>query len=234
MESFVEVVFLHNYLFHALALSLSCIFSKRAFSRQQFHLVVFILTSFATFLFIDFSEQMMWFVEMMLFVLFFKNKRSTYCLFMSFRFLLNLICFLLLQGSILNHQFFSFEIFPLFLMDVVVLFFYFVLYKKWKYVYQEKDFVREFILEKKKYVGYLDSGNLASIDAIPLIFIREEIYENLSGKKRNIEIVTIHEESWIEGIEKEIKLDGKKCFVLCCPMHHEYPYDALLNMKGIL
>lgn len=234
VNSYVELTFIHNYLINCISLTCSCILSKRNYSISKFHQIIFILTFFASFIFTSNSEILCWILEIICLIIYFKDKTHTYLLFVGFRFLFILYYMTLFFGSVAHHQFFIFDEKNVLISDLILLFFYLILLCKAKYTLQEKDFIFPFILQHKKYIGYMDSGNLAYYHQFPIIFVTEKIFNQLNGEKILIEIQHVNNSEFVEGYYEEIIIDSKKSKVICCLIHQEFKYDALLNMKGIL
>lgn len=234
MESYVELTFMHNYLILCISLTLSCICTKRRFKTITFLQIPLLLTFFASFIFFEYSEYLMIAIEIFCFIQYFKYKIHTYVLFISFRLIFHFLYIILFFGSIKHHQFFIFDEISVMLSDLFLLFMYGVLLCKAKYKIQENDFVIPFILNQKKYIGYIDSGNLATYHQIPIIFVKDKIYQLLHGENILIEIENVNQSKWINGKQENIMIDHKSSRVICCLLENDFKYDALLNMKGIL
>lgn len=233
MESYVEVTFIHNLLIHSFSLTLSNVFSRKVMSKQHFLTILFMTTTLPCFLFVE-SKTWIWINEIFLFLFLFKNRNHTYLIFVGFRFLFHLFYYFFFEGTIYQLQFFVFNSKQVLFFDSLLLILYISVCCKLKYVFSEKDFVVKFKLKDKKYNGYLDSGNLATYQNIPIIFINEKIYESINDKMIYFNIQTISQCNKIEGKYTQIEMNHKKINVICAPMNHEYQYDAILNMKGIL
>lgn len=233
MESYVEVSFIHNLLIHALSLTLSNVLSRKVMSNQRFIGIVLMVSLLPSFLFIEF-ELWIWIHEMILFLLFFNKRNHTYFIFIGLRFSIHLFYYFMFEGTIYHLQFFVFEIGPVFLFDLFVLVMYLSILMKAKYHISENDFIYSFTLNDKTYKGYVDTGNLATFNNIPIIFIKQSIYEQLCCEFVFVPIQTIREIDDVEGKITHIIMNHKTIKVIICPMNVPYPYDALLNMKGIL
>ncbi|MGN1344756.1 MAG: hypothetical protein ACI4U3_09255 [Traorella sp.] len=233
MESYIEITFLHNLLIHALSLTLSIIYSRKCMSKHRFFLIIGLLTSIQSFFFFDKMIYIIWLNEMIIFLFLFNYYISTYLLFIGWRFVFHGFYYLFFSGTIYHHQFFIFDE-KVLLFDLIVLILYISLLLKAKYHLSEYDFIYQFVLNHKKYQGYVDSGNLATYQNIPIIFIKDHIYQDLTNKKETLLIETIQNQNIIECKKAEIKIHHQKKIVYCSPISNDYDYDALLNMKGLL
>lgn len=234
MESYVEVSFMHNSLICACSLTCAIMLSKKPMSRQHFLKIILMTTLLPSFLFIEGSDMWIGVNEIMMFMLFFQHRSHTYLLFASFRFFFHLIYYLLFQGTICHLQFFIFDEYGVLCADLIVLIGYLALLLKGRYEWSQKDFLYPFELDHHQYLGYLDSGNLATYDSLPIIFVKESIYTALPNKPLYFWIEHVNGQEEVCGVRSEVILNHKKIKVICCPLSNDYPYDALLNMKGIL
>lgn len=234
MESYVELSFMHNYLINCFALTLSLILSKRRMSWKRKHGVLLILTASASFLFVEHSLFYVTLIELCIAFIYFSHRMKTYLLYISVRLLFHGAYLFFFFGTFCHYQFFIFDELPVIISDCFLLIIYFSIILKYKITLSQDDFIIDFILENKHYKGYLDSGNLCTYYLLPVIFIKEDIYEQLDGERVTLFIQQVASVCEVGGIEKMITIDSKTSKVICCPLQHDYPYDALLNMKGLL
>ncbi|WP_294562791.1 hypothetical protein [uncultured Traorella sp.] len=234
MESYVEITFMHNLLISAFSLTSSLVLSRKPMNRSHFWKILLMVTILPSFLFCENSMTWIWLNEIIMFLFLFKERNHTYLLFVTFRLLFHLIYYMLFEGVIYHLQFFVSDIFMVFLADMVVGFFYLILLSKGRYHLSERDFLYCFEMNHKKYRGYVDSGNLATYRSLPIIFVKRSIYETIKAPATLILIEQVVGIEEVEGIKSEIIMNRKKIQVICCPLEGDYPYDALLNMKGIL
>ena len=232
MESYVEIVFVHNLLIHSIALTLANIFSRKVMSKHSFIIRVLFITFLPSFLFLK-QDSWIWIHEIFLFLVLFHNRTHTYILFVGNRLLFHFIYYLFFEGTIQHLQFFPFEYQSLFITDFIVLFLYMSLLIKAKYTLSENDFMCPFYFNHKKYKGYIDSGNFATYHGIPIIFMKEEIYEQIQSEPIIIDIQTIQSDHETEAKQTCIQINHKEIDVFCAKAI-ECPYDAILNMKGII
>ena len=232
MNSYVEIAFIHNLLIHSIALTLANIFSRKVMSMTTFIFIVFTITFLPSFLFLN-IDSWIWIHEICIFIFLFKDRTHTYLIFVGNRILFHILYYLLIEGSIQHLQFFPFEYPLLFIFDFILLFLYLSLLVKAKYRLSEKDFLCSFYLNHKKYKGYIDSGNLATYEGLPIIFIQENIYHQIESKPILLDIQTIQDENTIQAKHTFIKINNKTIEVYCAQVKN-CTYDAILNMKGIL
>lgn len=232
MNSYVEIVFLHNLLIHSISLTFANIFSRKIMSNLHFLQIIFFVTLLPSILFLE-NDSWIWIHEIILFLFLFHNREHTYLIFVGNRILFQLFFYLLFEGTIQHNQFFPFEYTRLFICDFILLFLYISLLLKAKYALSEKDFICTFIFNHKKYKGYIDSGNFATHKGLPIIFMKETLYNQISTSPILLEIQTIQNENIIEVKNTIIKINHKSIEVLCASMK-DCTYDAILNMKGIL
>ena len=233
MDSYVELTFIHNLLVHSISLTCACIYSRKIISHYKFICIILLTTLLPSFLFIENSTTFIWINEILLFLFQFKFLSSTYLCYVGCRFIFHIIFYLLFDGTIYHLQFFIFDE-KVLIFDIFVFIFYLSILLKIKYSMSEKEFIYPFILNHQNYLGYMDSGNFATYEHIPIIFIKEFIYHSLIHPAQEIFIETIQNTSCIEIKKIEIIINHKKQVVYCSPYDNDNTYDALLNMKGIL
>lgn len=231
MESYIEVVFIHNCLIHSISLTIANIFSRKVMSNLRFIQIVLCITLLPSILFLE-NNSWILMNEMICFLLF-HNQIHTYFIFIGNRMLFQLIYFLLFEGTIQHLIFFPFTYSLLFICDFILFILYISLLIKAKYIVSEKDFICNFYILNKKYKGYIDSGNFATYQNIPIIFVKENIYEQIQCNPIFIHIQTIQDENQLEVKKTQIKMNHKTIEVLCGKGNIS-TYDAILNMKGIL
>lgn len=232
MNSYVEIVFIHNLLIHSIALTLANIFSRKVMSKKYFIFTALSITFLPSFLFLE-NDSWIWIHEIFIFLFLFKNRTHTYLIFVGNRILFHITYYLFFEGTIKHLQFFPFEYVPLFFFDLVLFILYMSLLVKAKYTLSEKDFICSFYLNNKRYQGYIDSGNLATYKGLPIIFMKENIYQQIESIPILMEIQTIQDENHIQAKKTVIKINNKMIEVYCAKVN-ACPYDAILNMKGIL
>lgn len=232
MESYIELTLLHNLFIHCFSLSLSNIYSKKYMSKKLYWIIIISTTLLPSILFIPYSSTIIWVNEILIFVLF-KYRITTYIYYVGFRLLFIIFFYSLFNGTIYHNQFFLFNLNALY-FDFILLIPYISLLTKVKFNIIENDFIYPFKLNNKKYIGYMDSGNQATFDHIPIIFIKENIFNQLNCKKIWIDIETIHGINQIETMKQEIVINSHKITVYCSKISNDFEYDALLNMKGLL
>lgn len=233
MESYVEITFLHNILVLAVCLTLASLMTYQGMNKKRFFKILLMLTFFQSFVFLP-VQSWVWINEIIVFLFFFKYRTHQYLLFIGFRFLFHLLYILCFDGTIYHCQFFVFDVQGVMSADLILAGFYFIVLFRGKTILAEKQFIREFEINHKKYRGYLDSGNLVTYETRPVIFLKREIYEQLNGNKVILPICHVSGESRVEGKKENMKIENKAVAVICCQIEDEYPYDALLNMKGMV
>ena len=234
MESYVEFTFMHNLLISAFSLTCSLVLSRKPMHRIHFWKIILMVTVLPSFLFCEKSMTWIWLNEILMFLMLFQKRNHTYLLFITFRFLFHFIYYMLFEGVIYHLQFFVSDEPMIFVADIVLLFLYLILLLKGRYILSEKDFLYHFEMNHKRYTGYVDSGNLATYESFPIIFVKRSIYETIQAPSSFIQIEQITGVEKIQGIKGEIIMNHKRIKVVCCPLEEDYPYDALLNLKGIL
>ena len=234
MESYVEFTLMHNILISAFSLTCALIFSRKPMNKAQFWAILLMVTILPSFLFCEHSTSWIWVNEIVMFLFLFKNRNHTYLLFVAFRFLFHLTYYLFFEGTIFHLQFFVSEEGSIFVADLMIFLIYLIILSKGKYHLSQKDFLYEFEMDHQSYLGYVDSGNLATYESIPIIFVKRSIFESICAPSLSLVIEHISGKEEIQGIKSEMILNHKKIEVICCPLDNDYPYDALLNMKGIL
>lgn len=234
MESYVEITLLHNLLILAFSLKLALIMTHKCFSNRKTVLICLSISTLSSFLFIEHSSWVIWVMEFLIFILAFYYYLSTYLVFIASRFLFHVLYMNLFFGTIYNHQYFVFEIKSVFLADMILLLIYKMMTHKAKYALCEHDFVVFFRLFHHTYKGYLDSGNLACYQTIPIIFVKDNLYEKFKTEPIYLDIDSVAQCEMLKGFPGEIIINRKKIKVICCRLSAQFPYDALLNMKGLL
>ena len=232
MESYLELTFIHNLLIHSFSLTLSNIYSKKRIPKKHFIIILLCTTLLPSFLFIPYSSTIIWINEIILFLLF-KYLISTYFYYIGFRVIFIIFFYLLFNGTVYHNQFFLFDHTVLY-FDCILFILYLSVLCKFKYLILEKEFVYPFVLNNKRYIGFMDSGNQATYHQVPIIFIKENIYNKLNESVENIEIETVNGINTIEVIKQRIDINSNKMNVYCAKLTNDFEYDALLNMKGIL
>ena len=232
MESYLELTFIHNLFIHSFSLTLSNIYSKKRISKKRFIVIILCTTLLQSFLFIPFSSTIIWINEIVIFFLF-KYLLSTYFYYVGFRLIFVILYYLLFDGTIYHNQYFIFDNSTLYFDCLLFVLYLSVLYKL-KYIILEKEFIYPFVLNHNKYVGFMDSGNQATYNYIPIIFIKENIYNKLNSSIEMIDIETVSGMNTIEVIKSVIEINSNKIEVYCSKLDNDFKYDALLNMKGIL
>ncbi len=233
MESYVEIVFIHNLLIHAVSLTLSNIFSRKTMSKNHFLYILLLSTFLPSFLFLE-NDSWIWILEIFIFIFCFYNRTHSYLIFVGNRLLFLLIYYFFFEGTIKHHLFFPFSYSALFVFDFIVFFLYISLLMKGKFYLSENDFTCIFYLNNKKYKGFIDSGNFATYQSLPIIFIQDNIFNEIQSKCISVEIETMNHDSEIQAKETMITINKKIIRVLCTPLMRKCNYDAILNMKGIL
>ena len=232
MESYIEIVLIHNLLIHSIALTIANIFSRKVMSNVQFVSIVLLITFLPSFLFLE-NDSWIWINEIFVFLVLFHNRTHTYLIFTGNRILFQLLFYFNFEGTIKHLLFFPFEYKTLFIFDFIILFLYMSLLIKTKYILSEKDFLCTFYLNKKKYKGYIDSGNFATFKGKPIIFIKENIYNQIQSIPIIIDIQTVQQDNQIEAKYTNIQMNHKNIEVYCSKVNN-CSYDAILNMKGII
>ena len=232
MESYIELTFLHNIFIHSFSLSLSNIYSKRYMSKKLFVLIILVTTLLPSILYIPYSSTIIWINEILIFLLF-KNRISTYIYYVGFRLLFIILFYFIFNGTIYHNQYFLFDISALY-FDLILLILYISILCKIKYKIIENDFIYPFKLNNKKYIGYMDTGNQATYEHIPVIFLKESIFNQLDNNKILIDIETINGTNKVETIKQDITINSHKITVYCSKISNDFEYDALLNLKGLL
>ena len=232
MESYVEIVFIHNLLIHSIALTIANIFSKKGMSSIHFMKIILLITFLPSFLFLE-NNSWIWINEILVFIFLFNNRTHSYLIFIGTRIIFHFFFYFFFEGTIKHLIFFPFTYSSLFLFDTILLFFYISLLLKAKYILSERDFLCTFHLNHKKYKGYIDSGNFASYKGIPIIFIKEKLYEQIQSSPIIIDVLTVQNENQVQAKKTEIQINNKTIEVYCAEVK-DCTYDAILNMKGIL
>lgn len=182
-------------------------------------------------------------LEIFFFLLYFRYRLKTYFVYGSLRFLLSFTCYALWQGSYhLGMYYVPLHQNPVGIWAIEV-FLLFVLLRKWKYFLGKLNYIYECKIQSKHKKlclrAYLDSGNLLTIQDVPVVFVDAKYLNYFHGEKmKYIPMQTMHGKQEIECYEALIELKGypsRNVYVHCKPnMRLPLRCEILLNMKLLM
>lgn len=233
MESYIEVTFFHNALVNIFCLFLAHAWSFHHLSKQQIYSCLGLVMLSSCF-FQPYAWMVILIGEILQLCFLYRHEESVYVGMIGLRFILNLYFFNTVEGTIYNgqffvgsHQFLGIEWSVLIILCISIII-------KGKNEVLEHFFIRTCYVEQIKCKGYLDSGNLLFIENKPVIFLNQQLFEQLIVPKKTLcDFQTVSEKQFQWGKECLFSFNRKTWqSVICLPMP-QMEYDCLINMKGL-
>lgn len=177
MESYIEISFIIQSLYMLIACMTAGYLSLKPISLKQSFVYSLTVALCACILWGTNSWLIMVIVEFLFFLLIFRYCWKTYILMITIRCLISWTCYAIYRGGFHNFQYFLPMVSPIAII-LVELFVLYLLYRKWNYWIGKLNYVYDCHIKnipmKKPIKGYLDTGNLLTIDDVPVVFMDEK------------------------------------------------------------
>lgn len=235
MPSYIEITILLNFSIHYLSINLGCAFTSVILSRKTKLFYALMTSFFGSVLFFEGSLSVILFLEILFYLKYFYHHYEMYLAYLGIRLLHILSLMKILQGSVHNLLFFP-NIHQkigwiLFIHSLILV----CLSKKWRLLFSMRHYIYEVEINGLLLKGYLDSGNCAMHEGLPIVVVRQEVYDQLEEEESlDIKVHTITNKGIFKG--KKVMFCFKSCpsrpiFVIASE-HLLLNVDCLLNMKG--
>ena len=241
MESYIEISWITIVLSDLLAYYCSICFSLKKSHSAFFYVFFFFSTSFAVLCY----DNWLYPIYYLCLVggywwLFYPNIRQ-FLLFVAVRYLLFFTYFKLWGGSFhLLVYFVPLAICP-FGVWILLLFFLFVIKKKWMNYLKVSDFIVSLVIYADKQLkvrGYMDSGNHVMHQNRPVLFLDKSYRKHFLTKQfqwEKVAVTTLNKTEWLNCTKAEIKIERyKKCLCFICldkDVKLEWGCRCLLNIE---
>lgn len=180
MDSYIEI----SFIIQTLTMLISCMtagyLSLKPISLKQSWMYSICIAFFACSFWSSYSWTLMFIIEVLFFLIYFRYRWKTYLLVITLRILVSATWYAIYRGGFHNFQYFLPMVSPIppILILIIILW---LLYRKWNYWLGKLTYVYECEIDhlplKKHFKGYLDTGNLLMLEDIPVIFMDEKYEE---------------------------------------------------------
>ena len=237
MDSYVEAAFILNGMINYAAVQIGCALTSVILSKKEKLCYVLIITSCGSFMFMQGSLMIMFLLETAFFLKLFYKTSQMYLVSIGFRFLMILSLIKWMDGSVHNLLFFPavhVNLLPVFLLYGLFLL---ALSRKWQVYFSMHHYMHEVYLDDMKVMGYLDSGNSAMAQGLPIIVASKDVYEMLKEEESScVEVHTLTNKGSFAGKKAMLRYKSGKSIQVIVIMSEEkllLGADCLLNMNGV-
>ncbi len=239
MESYIEITLIHHLFFMYITIEYASLLTKQYLNKVKLYSYILFISVVGITQYHSYALYYVIFAEMIGYYLFY-YCRNTYLIQLLLRIILELILYLLYDGTIYNLIYFinTNKIPYVFIVIELLCLLYMKSYKRYDVLVENMYYEVKITIHDrcKKLILYLDTGNELSCDGIPVVMIQQrfESFFNLS-QPHFIRMKTLSGVSDIVAYKGFIcYLDGieRSCYFHFCNLNHlKKECHGLLNMK---
>ncbi len=243
MESYIEVSFVNQVLLMVLSILIAGYITCKPVCIVENLIYSVSITLFCSLFWGSHSWILYMCLELFFFLLYFRYRLKTYLVYGSLRLLLSFTCYALWKGSYhLGMYYIPLHQSPLLFWSVEIVILVSLL-RKWKYFLGKLNYIYECKIQSnyKKLLlrAYLDSGNLLTLQGVPVIFLDSKYVKYFQDQRMKlVTIQTVQGEQEIGCYEAIIEIKGytpSKVYVHCKQnMTLPLRCEVLLNMKLLM
>ena len=243
MESYIEISFVNQILLMVLSILIAGYITCKPVCLKENVIYSVSISLFCSLFWGTYSWLLYMCLEVFFFLLYFRYRLKTYFVYGSLRFLLSFTCYALWKGSyhlgmyyVPLHQ----KPFLFWTIEIILLI---SLLRKWKYFLGKLNYIYECTIQSnhKKFsvCAYLDSGNLLTLQGIPVVFLDPKYTLYFQGERMQfVNIQTVQGEQEIGCYEALIEIKGyaSQHVYVHCKQNIKLPFrcELLLNMKLLM
>lgn len=234
MESYIEIAWIINLLICLHAYQLGFAYMNQYISHKKKVILSLVSATVSVCSFYPYSWLIIILYEISLLILF---RYQIKAIFLSdwFRFLWIISYMIFHSGTLRYTAYFPSLEFPLTITTILILWLCIELVTQ-SHKVRRRQFYVDIQIEDQWLKGYYDSGNLMMIHQLPCVFIKKDIYENVSSQSElSSRMHTMNQQSIIQGKVVMMMYRNKmKQKVVLIPTSKRLPgnCDCLLNMKN--